>query len=76
MPGYRWLAPVDHLFQRHRKLLLIGTIAVILAGLPLLWHLHFDFNPLHLKDPHSESMATLMSLADSPPRSGSTTCRC
>jgi hopanoid biosynthesis associated RND transporter like protein HpnN len=66
MPGYSWLAPLDHLFQRHRKLILIGTIAVILAGLPLLRHLHFDFNPLHLKDPNSESMATLMSLADSP----------
>ncbi|WP_019141296.1 MMPL family transporter [Noviherbaspirillum massiliense] len=66
MPGYAWLGPVDHLFQAHRKPLLFGTIAVILAGLPLLRHLHFDFNPLHLKDPNSESMATLLSLADSP----------
>jgi hopanoid biosynthesis associated RND transporter like protein HpnN len=65
-PGYRWLAPVDHLFQKHRKPLLAGTIALILAGLPLLWHLHFDFNPLHLKNPYSESMATLTLLADSP----------
>jgi hopanoid biosynthesis associated RND transporter like protein HpnN len=63
MPGYRWLAPVDHVFQVHRKGLLYGTIAVVLAGVPLLWHLHFDFNPLHLKDPGSESMQTLRSLA-------------
>jgi hopanoid biosynthesis associated RND transporter like protein HpnN len=63
MPGYRWLAPVDKLFQRHRNGLLYGTIAVVLAGLPLLMHLSFDFNPLHLKDPESESMRTLQSIA-------------
>jgi len=66
MPGYRWLAPVDRLFEARRKPLLIGTVALIIAGLPLLWHLHFDFNPLHLKNPHSESMATLTSLTNSP----------
>jgi hypothetical protein len=65
MPGYRWLGPVDHLFQRHRNVLLYGTIALVLAGLPLLLHLRFDFNPLHLKDPGSESMRTLSSLAGS-----------
>lgn len=65
MPGYRWLAPVDRAFQVHRKGLLYGTLAVVLAGVPLLWHLHFDFNPLHLKDPSSESMKTLRSLTRS-----------
>jgi hopanoid biosynthesis associated RND transporter like protein HpnN len=66
MPGYRWLAPVDNLFQRHRKLLLTGTVVLVLAGLPLLRNVHFDFNPLHLKDPGSESMRALVSLADTP----------
>jgi hopanoid biosynthesis associated RND transporter like protein HpnN len=66
MPGYRWLVPVEHVFQQHRKPLLFGTLALILSGLPLLWHLRFDFNPLHLKDPRSESVATLLSLADFP----------
>jgi hopanoid biosynthesis associated RND transporter like protein HpnN len=64
-PGYRWLAPVEHTFQHHRKALLAGTLALVVAGLPLLWRLQFDFNPLHLKDPASESMATLLSLAGS-----------
>jgi len=63
-PGYRWLAPVDRSFEKHRKPLLFGTLVLIIAGLPLLWHLHFDFNPLHLKNPRSESMATLLSLKD------------
>ena len=38
----------------------------MIGALPLLTHLRFDFNPLHLKDPHTESMATLLSLKDSP----------
>jgi hopanoid biosynthesis associated RND transporter like protein HpnN len=66
MPGFRWLAPVDRLFEARRKPLLIGSLLVIGAGLPLLMHLHFDFNPLHLKNPASESMQTLRSLENSP----------
>jgi hypothetical protein len=38
----------------------------VLGATPLLLHLRFDFNPLHLKDPTTESMATLLSLKDSP----------
>jgi len=58
-PGFPRLAPVDRALQAHRKPLLFGTLALVVAGLPLLRHLEFDFNPLHLKDPRSESMATL-----------------
>ncbi|WP_460826286.1 MMPL family transporter, partial [Massilia terrae] len=65
MPGYGWLAPVDHLFQRNRTVLLFGTVAIVAAGVPLLWHLRFDFNPLHLKDPSSESVQALHTLAGS-----------
>lgn len=65
-PNMRALAPFDHFFERHRQGVLIATCVVILAGFPLLPHLRFDFDPLHLKDPHSESMATLLSLADAP----------
>jgi len=65
MPGFAWLAPVDRLFEARRIPLLVGSILLICAGLPLLWHLHFDFNPLHLKNPDTESMQTLTSLKDS-----------
>lgn len=64
IPGFAWLAPADTFFDRHRKPVLLITCAVILMGTPLLPHLRFDFNPLHLKDPHSESMSTLLSLKD------------
>ncbi len=65
-PGFPRLAPIDDFLQNHRKPILIGTLAIVACGLPLLAHLEFDFNPLHLKDPTTESMATLLSLKDSP----------
>lgn len=65
-PGFPVLAPVDEFLDRHRKPVLIGTLVVVIGALPLLTQLRFDFNPLHLKDPHTESMATLISLEDSP----------
>ncbi|VXC87859.1 Hopanoid biosynthesis associated RND transporter like protein HpnN [Burkholderia sp. 8Y] len=65
-PGFPMLAPVDEFLDRNRKPVLIGTLVVVIGALPLLWHLRFDFNPLHLKDPRTESMATLISLKDSP----------
>jgi uncharacterized protein len=65
-PGFRFLAPVDKWLAEHRNPVLIGTLVVVLGATPLLLHLRFDFNPLHLKDPHTESMATLLALKDSP----------
>ncbi|QOL52041.1 MMPL family transporter [Massilia litorea] len=64
-PGYPWLAPVDRALQAHRKPLLVATLALVIAGLPLLRHLEFDFNPLHLKSPQSESMVALQALSRS-----------
>jgi hopanoid biosynthesis associated RND transporter like protein HpnN len=65
-PGFPRLAPVDTFLARHRKPVLIGTLAIVIGATPLLLHLHFDFNPLNLKDPKTESMQTLISLKDSP----------
>ena len=52
--GYAALAPVDHLLDRHRMPVLIGTVLVIVAGLPLLHWLRFDFNPINLRSPKVE----------------------
>jgi len=65
-PGVPRLAAADAFFERHRKPVLIATSAAILLASPLLLHLRFDFNPLHLKDPNSESMSTLLALKDAP----------
>lgn len=65
-PGFKQLAPVDAFLDRHRKPVLIGTLLLVVGASPLLARLQFDFNPLHLKDPHTESMATLLALKNSP----------
>jgi hopanoid biosynthesis associated RND transporter like protein HpnN len=65
-PGFPKLAPVDDYLARNRTPVLIGTLVVVIGALPLLTHLRFDFNPLNLKDPKTESMATLLSLKDAP----------
>jgi uncharacterized protein len=64
--GFHRAAPVDAFMMRHRRAVLaIGGIAALAALASLPW-VEFDFNPLHLKDPKSESMATLLDLAGDP----------
>jgi hopanoid biosynthesis associated RND transporter like protein HpnN len=64
--GYRALAPVDRFLERHRIGVLVGTAVVVIAGLPLLYFLHFDFNPLNLRNPKVESVSTLLELRNDP----------
>ncbi|HXN88769.1 MAG TPA: MMPL family transporter, partial [Methylocella sp.] len=64
--GYQFLAPADRFMSKHRYAIVIGTLLVALAGTPLLRHLHFDFNPLNLRSPKVESVATLLDLMKDP----------
>jgi len=64
--GYRALAPVDRFLQDHRIATIVGTIAIAAAGSPLLYYLTFDFNPIHLRSPTVESVATLLDLGADP----------
>ncbi len=64
--GYKFLAPVDDFIERHRYVIVIGTLAVALAGTPLLRDLRFDFNPLNLDDQKSEAISTLLALMKDP----------
>jgi hopanoid biosynthesis associated RND transporter like protein HpnN len=64
--GYQFLAPADRFMTKHRYAIVIGTLLVALAGTPLLRHLHFDFNPLNLRSPKVESVATLLDLMKDP----------
>jgi hopanoid biosynthesis associated RND transporter like protein HpnN len=64
--GFAFLAPVDHFMARHRYAIVCVTLGVALAGTPLLRDLQFDFNPLNLRDPHSESVSTLRDLMRDP----------
>jgi hopanoid biosynthesis associated RND transporter like protein HpnN len=60
--GYAFLAPVDDFLERYRVPILIGTALVILGASPLLFWLRFDFNPMNLRNPNVESVATYLAL--------------
>src|SRR5205807_2212089 len=64
--GYAFLAPVDHFLEKHRVIIIVGTLLVALAGLPLLYFLQFDFNPINLRNPRVESIATFLDLRRDP----------
>jgi len=64
--GFESLRPVNEGLIRIRKAILLASAALCLVALAGLTMLRFDFDPLHLKDPKSESMSTLMALAEDP----------
>jgi hopanoid biosynthesis associated RND transporter like protein HpnN len=68
--GFSALAPLDDFLQRHRVAVIAGTIIVVLAGTPLLFHLPFDFNPVNLQNPNAPSVKTYRELQKNPETSG------
>ncbi len=64
--GFAALAPVDRFLERHRMLVVIGTIVVVASATPLLMYLPFDFDPMHLRNPNVEAMATYYELRKDP----------
>jgi len=64
--GYAFLAPVDHFLEKHRVVIIVGTLVIAVAGLPLLYFLRFDFNPINLRSPRVESIATFLDLRNDP----------
>jgi uncharacterized protein len=64
--GYAVLAPVDDFLARHRVGILIVTALVVVGGLPLLYWLRFDFNPINLRSPKTEAVATYLELKSDP----------
>jgi hopanoid biosynthesis associated RND transporter like protein HpnN len=64
--GYRALAPIDNFLQRRRVPVIATTLAIAVLASPLLLFLSFDFNPIHLRDPNSESISTLLDLGNDP----------
>jgi hypothetical protein len=63
MPG---LAKIDHWILGHRKLVIAGSVLVVLAGLPFLLKLEFDANPMHLRSEKTEAVATFLDLSRTP----------
>ncbi len=64
--GFAWLAPVDAFLENHRGPIVATTLGLAIAGLPLLYFLHFDFNPMNLRSPKVESIAAYLDLRRDP----------
>jgi uncharacterized protein len=64
--GFAALAPIDTFLARHRIPVVLTTLVLVVVATPLLWFLPFDFNPLHLRDPSVESVATFLELRKNP----------
>ena len=56
------LAAIDHWILAHRKLVAGIAVLVVLLGLPLLFRLEFDANPMHLRSEKTEAVATFLDL--------------
>ena len=71
-PASTRLTAVDDYVSRHRESVVGIAAAVGLASIVLLPRLHFDFNPMHLRSPKVESVATLDDLMRDTDRSPNT----
>lgn len=60
------LAFIDHWIENHRGLVLALTALVTLAGMPALFRLQFDSNPMNLRSAKVESVSTFLDLAKNP----------
>ena len=70
--GFAFFAPTDRFAATHRRTILIAGAVVGLAALTTVPFLKFDFNPLHLRSRHVESMSTLLDLMKNPDTSPNT----
>ena len=63
-----WIARLDALLLRRRRMVLFWFGASMLVSIALLPFVRFDFNPMHLRSPDGEAMATLSDLMRDPVR--------
>ena len=64
--GYAMMAPVDAFMERHRIAIVVLTLGTAVVGLPLLYFLQFDFNPMNLRSAKVESVATYLDIRSDP----------
>jgi len=71
-PPNEWLSKIDAYVPAHKRLVVaLGAAAALICAALLPW-LHFDFNPMHLRNPKAESVTTLIDLMKDPDRSPNT----
>ena len=60
--GYKWAAPSDAFLERHRREILLAFAVLFVGALTSCLFLRFDFDPLNLKNPKTESVSTALDL--------------
>ena len=60
--GYTWAAPSDAFLERHRREILLAFAVLFISALTSCLFLRFDFDPLNLKNPKTESVSTALEL--------------
>jgi hypothetical protein len=61
-----WAAGIDRVLLDRRHWVIAGWTLLAMLGIGLATQLTFDFNPLHLKDPKVESVATIYDMMRDP----------
>jgi len=64
--GYKWAAPVDAFIQTYRVRILAIGLLIAITGIDIAMQVRFDFDPLNLKDPQTESVSTLFDAMKDP----------
>lgn len=64
--GFVCAAAIDRLLVEKRRLVIAGAAVLAIGGLALLPHVRFDFDPLDLKNPHSEAVMVARDLMKDP----------
>ena len=64
--GFAWAAPIDRFLMEKRRWVLAGSGVLAASCIALLPALRFDFDPLNLKDPGTESVKTVHDLMNDP----------
>ena len=64
--GFARAAPLDRFLIRRRVPVIALAGILMLGSLAVLPKLRFDFNPLHLQNPHEEAVSTLFDLMSDP----------
>jgi hopanoid biosynthesis associated RND transporter like protein HpnN len=70
--GIRMLAPLDRILLAHKRQIVLGALIVSIVAAACLPWVKFDFNPLDLRNPHVESVATALDLMNNPDTSPNT----
>jgi hopanoid biosynthesis associated RND transporter like protein HpnN len=70
--GFSALAPADAWLERRRGAVLWSFVIALIVSIALLPWVTFDFNPLHLRNPHAPAMRALADLTRDPDRTPNT----